>query len=135
MCGKAFTHLSCAGLLLPALTGQCRERSLYRAGPKVYSQEIDPIDPVKSSVVYTLSVFTQTFALINGINHWPAPPRPRAAAPAQPKCTVFPCANTHYGRRSLHSSFSSARRANFAHFPCNIHAASENEVSRSGHPN
>lgn len=23
VCGKAFTHLSCAGLLLPALTGQC----------------------------------------------------------------------------------------------------------------
>lgn len=54
--------------------------------PKVYSQEIDPIDPVKSSVVYTLSVFTQTFALINGINHRLAP----LVLVQQPKCKSFP---------------------------------------------
>lgn len=52
-----------------------------------------------------------------------------------PNAQSFPCANTHYEHHSLQSSFYSSRQANFAHFTCNIHAASENEVSWSGHLN
>lgn len=123
VCAHAFTHLSCAGLLfLPfdrlALRKQSllsRTKSLFASNRSYWSRQVIRglhlicVYPLQSMKLITRSCCL-FFAQLNRR-------RPNASLSLHKHSLWAPQPS---------SSFYSTRRADFAHFTCNIHAASEN---------